>query len=215
MDIKLSTARNHMVFMRATSDHLTGKTGLTLTITASKNGGAFASITPTVTERGNGWYSLALTTSHTDTLGDLALHITGADADPTDEVLQVVTDLPGIAQTGDSYAPIAALSVVPAGSLATRFVEADGFEQITSLGTVKTLTVPTGARGAILSATTQNVRFRADGTNPTASIGNLLIAGSNPFVIMGHSTAEGQEVLEQLKFIEVTGSAVLNVSYFY
>lgn len=77
------------------SNHITGKTGLTLTITESKDGGAFASISPTVTERGSGWYSLALTTSHTDTLGDLALHITGTGADATDISRQVVVQIPG------------------------------------------------------------------------------------------------------------------------
>lgn len=87
---KQSTARDTMVFMTDEADHVSGKTGLTLTITASKAGGAFGSISPTVTERGNGWYSLALTTSHTDTLGDLALHITSSGADPTDALVQVV-----------------------------------------------------------------------------------------------------------------------------
>ncbi len=95
MLIKQSTARNRMILMIDSGDHVTGKTGLTLTITASKDGAAFASISPTVTERGTGWYSLALTTSHTDTLGDLALHITGASADPTDIVDQIVSLLPG------------------------------------------------------------------------------------------------------------------------
>ena len=79
-----STAYNLGVLMTDSSDHVTGKTGLTLTITASKNGGAFASITPTVTELATGWYSLALTTTHTNTLGDLLLHITATGADPTD-----------------------------------------------------------------------------------------------------------------------------------
>jgi len=97
MLLKQSTARNLSVFMTDSADHITGKTGLTLTITAGKNGAAFASISPTVTEIANGWYSLALTTSHTDTLGDLALHITATGADPTDLVRQVVEDLPGAA----------------------------------------------------------------------------------------------------------------------
>lgn len=88
--LKQSTSRNVMIFMTDSADHVTGKTGLTLTLTASKDGAAFGSITPTVTERGNGWYSAALTTSHTDTLGDLVLHITGTGADPTDLVCQVV-----------------------------------------------------------------------------------------------------------------------------
>lgn len=87
--LKQSTAFTRMVLMLDSADHVSGKTGLTLTITASKAGAAFASISPTVTERGNGWYSLALTTSHTDTLGELALHITGTGADPTDLVDQV------------------------------------------------------------------------------------------------------------------------------
>jgi hypothetical protein len=86
---KQSTAKNVMVLMVDSTDHVTGKTGLTLTITASKDGAAFASIAPTVTERGSGWYSVALTASHTDTLGDLALHITGTAADPADMVLLV------------------------------------------------------------------------------------------------------------------------------
>jgi hypothetical protein len=89
--LKQNTARNVLVFMADSTDHVTGKTGLTLTIIGSKAGAAFASISPTVTERSNGWYQLALTASHTDTLGDLALHITGTGADPADILMQVVS----------------------------------------------------------------------------------------------------------------------------
>ncbi len=94
MLLRQSTVRNLSVFMTDSADHVTGKTGLTLTITASKDGAAFASISPTVTELATGWYSLALTTTHTNTLGDFALHITGASADPTDALHQVVAELP-------------------------------------------------------------------------------------------------------------------------
>lgn len=93
--LKQSTARNVIVFMTDAADNASGKTGLTLTITASKDGGAFASISPTVTERGDGWYNVALTTTHTDTLGDLALHITGTGAINTDMVFEVLEALPG------------------------------------------------------------------------------------------------------------------------
>jgi hypothetical protein len=86
---KQSTAKNVMVLMVQSSDHITGLAGLTLTITASKDGAAFAGIAPTVTDRGNGWYNMALTASDTNTLGDLALHVTGAAADPADLVLLV------------------------------------------------------------------------------------------------------------------------------
>lgn len=79
--------------MTDSSDHVTGKAGLTLTITASKDGGAFASIVPDVTERGNGWYSAALTATHTDTLGDLALHITAPGSDPSDVMCRIVANI--------------------------------------------------------------------------------------------------------------------------
>ncbi len=84
MDLVQSTAFNRPIFMVGTADHITGLAGLSLTITASKDGAAFASIAPTVTDLGSGWYNLALTTAHTNTLGALAFHITGAAADPTD-----------------------------------------------------------------------------------------------------------------------------------
>lgn len=113
--LKQSTAANVMVFMTDSTDHVTGKASLTLTITASKDGGAFASISPTVTERGSGWYSLALTTSHTDTLGDLALHVTATGADPTDLLCRVsarVVDdvLPTASYTAPDNALISAIA---------------------------------------------------------------------------------------------------------
>jgi len=88
--LKQSVAANVMVFVTDSTDHVAGLASATLTITASKDGAAFASISPTVTDRGNGWYSVALTASHTDTLGDLALHITASGADPTDLLCRVV-----------------------------------------------------------------------------------------------------------------------------
>jgi len=112
--VKQSTARNRMVFMVDETDHVTGLAGLTLTITASKDGAAFASITPTVTDRGSGWYNLALTTTHTNTLGDLALHITSTGADPTDALDEVVVDLPGTS-TGAAAALVATVAdAIPA-----------------------------------------------------------------------------------------------------
>lgn len=126
-----TTAYNLMVFMTDSTDHMTGKPGLTLTITASKAGAAFASITPTVTDRGSGWYSLALTTTHTDTAGDLALHITGTGADPTDLVSRVgaiaanmvqILGLPATAasmQDGTAQAGAASTITLVSGASAT------------------------------------------------------------------------------------------------
>jgi hypothetical protein len=105
-EFKQSTADNHMVFMTDSADHITGRTGLTLTITSSKNGAAFGAIAPTVTERGNGWYALALTAVMLDTVGDLAFHVTGTGADPCDFKVLVVSriagDLPTATEAADA-----------------------------------------------------------------------------------------------------------------
>lgn len=95
MLLKQSTARNRMILMVDSADHITGKTGLTLTVTLSKDGGAFAAMGGTVTEISSGWYKLALNTTDTGTLGDLAIHATSTGADPTDVADQVVALLPG------------------------------------------------------------------------------------------------------------------------
>ncbi len=89
-ELTQSTAVEVDVLLVLASDHITGATGKTLTITARKSGGSFASITPTVTERANGWYTLSLTTSHTDTLGAFSLHIEATACDPVDEKYQIV-----------------------------------------------------------------------------------------------------------------------------
>ena len=71
-------------------DHLTGKTGLSPTVTLSKNGGAFAAPAGAVTEIANGWYQVAGNATDTNTLGPLTLHASAAGADPTDKEFVVV-----------------------------------------------------------------------------------------------------------------------------
>lgn len=117
--LKQSTASTVMVFLVGSADHITGLASATLTITASKAGAAFASITPTVTDLGSGWYSLALTTTHTNTLGALALHITAASADPIDVLFQVIAiDIEDAVRLGLTAIPNAAAEA--AGGLYTR-----------------------------------------------------------------------------------------------
>lgn len=81
-----------------------------------------------------------------------------------------------------------------------------GFQQITSLSSATNLTVPAGASIAVIMCDTQNVRWRDDGTAPTASVGMLLRTTDEPLVYQGD--------LDAIEFIQVTGSAVLNVSYY-
>ena len=82
-----------------------------------------------------------------------------------------------------------------------------GHQQITSLSSATALTVPTGANFCIFKATTQNVRWRDDGTNPTASVGMQQLATDAPFAYDGDLSA--------IKFIEETTSAKLDVSYYF
>lgn len=79
--LKKSTAVNVLIDMYDSTDHQTGKTGLTLTIKASKAGGAYSTITPTVTERTLGSYQIAFDANHTDTNGDLVVEFSGTGAD--------------------------------------------------------------------------------------------------------------------------------------
>lgn len=132
-EVKQSTTTYALVFLMVDStDHVTGKTGLTPTVTLSKNGGAFASPTGAVSEIANGWYKVAGNATDNATLGPLILHATGTAADPTDVVYTVVLDLPGVAQTGDSYARIGA----PAGAS----VSADVAAVKSDTGSIKTKT---------------------------------------------------------------------------
>src|SRR6185312_12413904 len=93
--LKQSTTYTRMFLLVGSSDHITGLTGATATVNLSKAGGTFAAAGGTVTEVANGWYKIALTTTDTNTLGDLAFHITATSADSTDFVDQVTVDIPG------------------------------------------------------------------------------------------------------------------------
>jgi hypothetical protein len=78
------------------TDHITGATGKTPTVTISKNGGAFASPQGAVSEIGNGRYMLAPNAADTDTVGPLSLHATATGCDPEDRDLYVVQNLNAI-----------------------------------------------------------------------------------------------------------------------
>lgn len=72
------------------ADHVTGKTGLSPTVTISKNGGSFASPSGAVSEVGNGLYKIAGNATDSNTVGELWIHATGTGADPTDTSYTIV-----------------------------------------------------------------------------------------------------------------------------
>lgn len=85
-----STGESVCFLMIQSADHITGATGVTVTVTISKNGSVFATPGGVVTELSSGWYYIQLKTADTDTLGDLAFHCTGTGCDPTDFKCMVV-----------------------------------------------------------------------------------------------------------------------------
>jgi len=88
-----------------------------------------------------------------------------------------------------------------------------GYQQITTVSSAIGLTVPTLAPDgsnqkptfALIISETQAVRWRDDGTSPTASVGMPLAAGV-PLQYDGD--------LNKIKFIEQTAGAKLNISYY-
>jgi hypothetical protein len=80
-----------------------------------------------------------------------------------------------------------------------------GYQQITSLSASTALTIPAGAKRAIIQAETQDVRWRDDGTAPTASVGMVISAGDR----LAYTGS-----LAAIRFIEAAASAKLNISYY-
>jgi hypothetical protein len=85
-----STSRPLLFMMVDSTDHISGKTGLSPTVTLSKNGGSFTSPSGTVTEIANGWYKVAGNATDSGTLGPLLLHATATGADPSDDRFEIV-----------------------------------------------------------------------------------------------------------------------------
>lgn len=81
----------------------------------------------------------------------------------------------------------------------------NGYQQITSLSSATALTVPDKSCLAVIQPESQNVRYRDDGSNPTASVGMKVVANDILFYT-GDFAA--------IKFIEETTSAKLNVTYY-
>lgn len=80
-----------------------------------------------------------------------------------------------------------------------------GFQQIALTSTAGGLTPPTGARLAVIDAEIQNVRYRDDGVNPTATVGMRILADTE-LRYSGNLTA--------IKFVVELAGAVINVSYY-
>lgn len=88
------------------------------------------------------------------------------------------------------------------------YLKPAAYEQITGLNVAKgltALTIPTGTKMMLIQPESQNVRWRDDGVDPTASVGMILVAND---ILMYSGTASA------IKFIEVSATAKLNVTYY-
>jgi hypothetical protein len=97
--LKQSTAYTRTFMMISSTDHISGLTGATVTVNLSKAGGAGAAAGGAVSQvdatNCPGLYKIALTTTDTNTLGDLAFCCTATGADPTNFIDQVCVNILG------------------------------------------------------------------------------------------------------------------------
>ncbi len=87
-------------------------------------------------------------------------------------------------------------------------LEALGSVNLTSIATASRLTsIPAGTEVVRVTATTQNVRVTFDGTTPTASVGERIVAGgeTREFIVTNP---------EKIQVIQEAATAALFVTYF-
>ena len=80
-----------------------------------------------------------------------------------------------------------------------------GYVQLTSINSATGLSPPSDATIAEIIVEAQGIRYRDDGTAPTASVG-MPVAAGNSFQYAGD--------LQQVQFIAQISGAILNVSYY-
>ena len=98
------------------------------------------------------------------------------------------------------------VGVTPKDKLALLSAIADAFAADDSaLSPSTVLTVPSGATIAVVQAEGADVRWRDDGTAPTATVGMLLPAGAE----LRYTGA-----LAALRLIQASAGATVNVSYY-
>lgn len=93
-----------------------------------------------------------------------------------------------------------------------------GHQQFTVGATAVGLTIPAGMRPAHALITVQgdSVRWRADGTAPTAAVGNPIFATATATGVLDFTDPEGNytSIMTAIRFIRVATDATLDVEYF-
>lgn len=130
--------------------------------------------------------------------------------DATNGVLTALLRLVGLSDQNGNQIGVAGnplfISGSGGGSTSPYQATPKGYQQITALSGAQSLTVPAGATFAVISAEGANVRWRDDGTAPTASVGMLIYYGQPAVTFSGD--------LSVLQFIQTATGGILNVSYY-
>jgi len=90
--VKQNSTDGFYVFMADSADLSAGLAGLTLAVTLSKAGATEASVSPTVTDRGDGLYWIAPIASHRNTLGECAWKFTATGAITSVKIQTVIAN---------------------------------------------------------------------------------------------------------------------------
>lgn len=216
------------------TDFKTAETALTIANTdvkLSANGAASANKNSGGgTHSVNGMYALTFDATDTATVGQLAVSISVAGALMVTDYFTVLEEAiydALFAASANAYAGSAGATTLGSsavteianaayalfnpgsrvGIIANRSLQPFTFEQITSLSSATGLdtTKAINAKAVRIYAEGQNVRVRADGTDPTTSVGEVIAAGSYQEYAGG---------LTAIKIIEVTSGAKVDVHYF-
>ncbi len=160
-----------MFFMAQSADHVSGLTGASPVVYASKAGASGVSVSGAISQVDSsnlpGWYKVAGNATDTNTLGPLVLHATAGSGDPTDVEFAVVAIDPQVATN-------LGLSALPTATAA-----AAGGLMVTGASNAGTTTFAGGISGTItgnlggsitgsVASVTGNV-----GGNVTGSVGSV------------------------------------------
>jgi hypothetical protein len=190
--IKQSTAITIPFFVHdANGDAVTGLTDGSFTKRISKGSGAFGAMTVTITELENGWYSIPLTTTHSNTLGLLTIVFTNAGAKQVNLQFRVEAKLV------DDLNDVAATDIVSAGAITT------------SSGAVSTVTSVTNA---ITLPTIPTNWLTADGLATDAAEEIADVVWDEDIIVAHTTTGSAGEVLASTRKL-ATGAGGISATY--
>jgi hypothetical protein len=179
--LKQSTALTVPFFVHdVNGDPVLSLTDGSFTKRISKNGGAFGAMTVTITEMENGWYSIPLSSSHSDTLGLLSIVFTNAGAKQVNLQFRVSVRIPD-----DLAFPTTAgrsIDVTAAGEV--------GLDLDNTVGTLSTAEIPLLDAAITSRPTAAQVNAEVDTALAQIHLDHLIANASGPTPTAGSYLAD-------------------------